>query len=264
MFTRKWVAGQANMAGKSRGSMAESGGREALAIRASGLSKAYGPHLVLRGLDLSLPWGEFLTVFGPNGSGKTTLIKVLATIARPDAGEVEIAGFDLKKNPTAVRRNIGVVTHQPLLYADLTPRENLRFHGRMFGLKDLDERIEQAADMVGLRPHLSRRVGTLSHGLQKRASLARAVLHDPPILLLDEPETGLDQEALEMLSAIASAGERGRRSVLMATHSLDRGLALGDRVAILANGRIAFEEERAMVDEATLRDIYGRHTRVAP
>ncbi len=264
MFTRKWVAGRANMAGKPRGSMAESGGREALAIRASGLSKAYGPHLVLRGLDLSLPWGEFLTVFGPNGSGKTTLIKVLATIARPDAGEVEIAGFDLRKNPTAVRRNIGVVTHQPLLYADLTPRENLRFHGRMFGLKDLDERIEQAADMVGLRPHLSRRVGTLSHGLQKRASLARAVLHDPPILLLDEPETGLDQEALEMLSAIASAGERGRRTVLMATHSLDRGLALGDRVAILANGRIAFEEERAMVDETTLRDIYGRHTRVAP
>ena len=243
--------------------MAESGGREALAIRASGLSKAYGPHLVLRELDLSLPWGAFLTVFGPNGSGKTTLIKVLATIARPDEGEVAIAGFDLRKEATAVRRNIGVVTHQPLLYADLTPRENLRFHGRMFGLKNLDERIEQAADMVGLRPHLSRRVGTLSHGLQKRASLARAILHDPPILLLDEPETGLDQEALEMLSAIASAGERGRRTVLMATHSLDRGLALGDRVAILANGRIAFEEDRSMVDEDTLRESYGRYTRVA-
>ena len=263
MLHWKWVAGQANMAGKPRGSMAELGGREALAIRASGLSKAYGPHAVLRALDLTLAWGEFLTVFGPNGSGKTTLIKLLATLSRPDGGEVAIAGFDLRKEPTAIRRNIGVVTHQPLMYADLTARENLKFHGRMFGLKQLDDRIEQVAELVGLRPHLSRRVGVLSHGLQKRASLARAILHDPPILLLDEPETGLDQEALEMLSALASAGERGRRSVLMVTHSLERGLALGDRVAILMDGRIAFEEERAMVDEAALRDAYGRHTRVA-
>ena len=244
--------------------MEESGGRQPLAIHASGLSKSYGPHLALRGLDLSLPWGGFLALLGPNGSGKTTLIKVLATIARPDSGEAQIAGYDLRKEPAAVRRNIGVVTHQPLLYADLTCRENLRFHGRMFGLKQLDDRIEQAADTVGLRPHLSRRVGTLSHGLQKRASLARAILHDPPILLLDEPETGLDQEALDMLSALASAGERGRRSVLMATHSLERGLALCDRVAILAGGRIAFQEERAMVDAAMLRDAYGRHARVAP
>ena len=245
-------------------SMVEADGFGPLAIHVKGLSKSYGPQAVLRDLDLSLPWGDFLTVFGPNGSGKTTLIKVLATMSRPDRGDVTIAGYDLKKDPTAIRRNIGVLTHQPLLYGDLTARENLKFHGRMFGLSRLDERIEQAADLVGLRPHLSRRVGVLSHGMQKRASLARAILHDPPILLLDEPETGLDQEALGMLTDMVSAGDRGRRTVLMATHSLERGLALGNRVAILTGGRIAYQEERALVDEEMLRGAYGRLTQVAP
>ena len=107
-------------------------------------------------------------------------------------------------------------------------------------------------------------MSVLSHGLQKRASLARAILHDPPILLLDEPETGLDQEALGMLTDMVSAGDRGRRTVLMATHSLERGLALGNRVAILMGGRIAYQEERALVDEAVLRGAYGRFTQVAP
>ena len=243
--------------------MVEADDYGSLAIHVKGLSKTYGPQAVLRDLDLSLPWGDFLIVFGPNGSGKTTLIKVLATMSRPDRGDVTVAGFDLKKDPTAIRRNIGVVTHQPLMYGDLTARENLRFHGRMFGLKGLEERIDRAAGLVGLVPHLERRVSVLSHGMQKRASLARAILHDPPILLLDEPETGLDQEALGMLSEMVTAGERGRRTVLMATHSLERGLALGNRVAILTGGKIAYQEERALLDEATFRGAYGRFTQAA-
>ena len=242
--------------------MVEADGNGSLAIHVKGLSKSYGPQVALSGLDLSLPWGDFLVILGPNGSGKTTLIKVLATISRPDRGDVWVAGFDRRKNPTAIRRNIGVVTHQPMLYGDLTARENLRFHGRMFGLTRLEERIEKAAALVGLVPHLARRVSVLSHGMQKRASLARAILHDPPILLLDEPETGLDQEALSMLRDVATAGERGRRTVLMATHSLELGLELGNRVAILTGGRIAYQEERALIDESSLRCAYGRFTRV--
>ena len=260
---KEGAVGRAKKGEHAGSSMAEADGYGPHAIHVKGLTKSYGPQAVLRSLDLSLPWGDFLTVFGPNGSGKTTLIKVLATMSRPDQGDVTVAGYDLRKEATAIRRNIGVVTHQPLLYGDLTARENLRFHGRMFGLTGLDERIERAADLVGLRPHLSRRVSVLSHGLQKRASLARAILHDPPILLLDEPETGLDQEALAMLSEMVAAGDRGRRTVLMATHSLERGLALGNHVAILTGGRIAYQSERALVDEEMFRGTYGSFTQVA-
>ncbi|MDP6494963.1 MAG: ABC transporter ATP-binding protein [Dehalococcoidia bacterium] len=226
------------------------------------MTKIYGPQVVLRSLDLELSWGNFLVVFGPNGSGKTTLIKVLATIARPTKGEVSVAGFDLKRNPSAIRRNIGVVTHQPLLYGDLTGWENLMFYGRMFALPNLEERIEKAVDLMGASSFLGRKVGILSHGMQKRLSLARAILHDPPILLLDEPETGLDQQALEMLGQMMGTGERGRRTVLMATHSVERGLALGNQVAILSGGKIAFHEDRTTMDEAVFKGTYGRFTGV--
>jgi len=240
--------------------MVESNNNCPLAIKVRGLTKTYGPQLVIRGLNLELAWGDFLIIFGPNGSGKTTLVKILATVTKPSNGEVVVAGFDLKRNPSAIRRNIGLVTHQPFLYPELTARENLQFQGKMFTLTGLEERIENIADRIGVHSFLERRVSILSHGIQKRFSLARAILHDPPILLLDEPETGLDQEALDMLGNVMSIGEKGRRTVLMTTHSLERGLALGNRVAILAGGRIAFHEERDSIDEAMFKGIYGKFT----
>jgi heme exporter protein A len=243
--------------------MVEADVHGSLAIRVRGLTKVYGPQVVLRDLEMDLSWGDFLIVFGPNGSGKTTLIKVLATISRPTEGEVMVAGFDLKRNPAAVRRNIGLVAHQPLLYGDMTGIENLRFHGRMFGLSHLEERIEKAADLMGATSFLGRKASILSHGMQKRLSLARAILHDPPILLLDEPETGLDQEALEMLGQMMGSGERGRRTVLMVTHSVERGLALGNQVAIMTGGKIAFHGDRSNVDEDMLKSTYSRFTGVA-
>ena len=242
--------------------MVESDGAGPLAIQVKGLTKTYGAQVILKDLDLDVPWGAFLTVFGTNGSGKTTLIKVLATLSRPAKGQISLAGFDLKENAAGIRRNIGMVTHQPMLYGDLTALENLKFHGKMFGLKDLDERIENATQIMGLGRFLTKRVSTLSHGMQKRVSLAKATLHDPPILLLDEPETGLDQEALGMLRDVMVAGDRGRRTVLMVTHSVERGLALGNRVAILAGGKIAFHENRDRVDEEEFKVAYSRFTGV--
>ena len=241
--------------------MLEAEGSASLAIQVRGLTKSYGPQVVLQDLDLCLPWGGFLTIFGPNGSGKTTLIKVLATLSRPARGEVRVAGFDLKRETAAVRRNIGLVTHQPLLYGDLTALENLMFHGKMFGLSHLEERIERAAGLMGIGPYMRRKVATFSHGMQKRLSLARAILHDPPVLLLDEPETGLDQEALSMLEGVVF-GERGRRTVLMVTHSLERGLALSNRVAILMGGRIAYEADRSLLSEAGFKGTYRELTGV--
>ena len=239
--------------------MVEADGNGSLAIEVRGLTKTYGPQVVLRDLDLSLAWGDFLVVFGPNGSGKTTLIKVLATVSSPTKGEVKVAGFDLKRNPWAIRRNIGLVTHQPLLYGDLTGLENLKFHGKMFALTHLEERIEKTADLMGVSSYLGRKVGILSHGMQKRLSLARASLHRPPILLLDEPETGLDEEAQGFLDVLLAGESDAPRTVLMTTHNLDRGLALGDRVAILAQGRIAYQDSRRNLDPAEFRSAFAHY-----
>ena len=234
------------------------------AIQIKGLSKSFGEGPVLRNLDLDVGWGERFVLFGGNGSGKTTLIKTLATLARPDAGLIRIAGWDGRRQGTMLRRSIGVVTHQPLLYDELTGYENLRFYGRMYRVLDLDQRIRVVAAQVGVAQRLSARVRTLSHGMQKRLSLARALLHDPPLLLLDEPETGLDQEALELLDAVLAPSDDIPRTVLMTTHNLDRGLALGDKVAILAGGRIAYQESRSTLDVAGFHGTFLRYLEATP
>jgi heme exporter protein A len=218
---------------------------------------------VLKDLDLDLAWGNIQAIFGANGSGKTTLVRILASLTRPDSGRIQIAGRDLRSNSIALRRLVGVVSHQPLLYGDLTGYENLRFYGRMFQLQDVEASIEQAAVQIGVLDLLNRQVRTLSHGMQKRISIARAILHNPPILLLDEPETGLDQEALDYLEAMLENGKVLRRTVLMTTHSLERGLYLSDRVAILAKGRIVYEESCQNLDASVLRDAISTHMEVS-
>ncbi|MFQ5988033.1 MAG: ABC transporter ATP-binding protein, partial [Dehalococcoidia bacterium] len=150
---------------------------EEWAVEVGGLTKSFGRQLVLRGIDLRVKKGEFLTIFGPNAAGKTTLIKILATLSRPSSGEVRLAGLQLQDDATEIRRRVGVVTHQTLLYDDLTVRENLRFYGRMYDVANLEERIATVIRQVGLEARLHDRVRTLSHGMQKRASIARAVIH---------------------------------------------------------------------------------------
>ena len=218
---------------------------------------------MLKDLDMEVGWGERFVLFGGNGSGKTTLIKTLATLARPDSGLIRVAGLDTRHQGVVLRRFIGVVTHQPLLYDELTGYENLRFYGRMYRVPNIDQRIQVVADQIGVAHHLDTRVRTLSNGVQKRLSLARALLHDPPVLLLDEPETGLDQEALELLDALLISSE-SPRTVLMTTHNLDRGLALGDKIAVLAGGRIAYQESRDTLDVAGFRGMFLRHLEAAP
>lgn len=208
-----------------------------------------------------MPWGRVLTVLGPNGSGKTTLVRVLATLTRPDSGDVRIAGFDPARQGPVTRRLTGVVTHEPMLYDELTGYENLRFAGRMFDLDSLDDRIEAVAGQLSVTSRLDQRVGVLSHGLQKRFTIARALLHDPLVLLMDEPETGLDPEALAMLDAIVRDGSRPFRTVLMTTHSVERGLRLGDSLAILARGEIVYQQaDASTATPESVRAAYFRHT----
>ena len=234
------------------------------AISVRGLCKDFGDEPVLWDLDLSVGWGEILVIFGANGVGKTTLLKVLSTQARPDSGEVWVGGVERKHKPGAIRRMIGVVAHRPLLYEDMTCMENLLFFGRMYGLKDLHERARARLRLVGLDGHGQRKVRTLSHGMQKRLAIARATLHDPAVLLMDEPEAGLDQEALEMLGRQLWSWKEMGRAVVMTTHNLEQGLAWGDRVAILSGGKIAFEESRHSLDVASFTGTYRQLLEATP
>ena len=243
-------------------SASEDTGRE-LAIEVKGLTKSYGRTLVLRGLDLKVRWGEVIAILGPNGSGKTTLIKALATLTRPDEGTIRIANLSTSRSGERIRRVIGVVTHDSLLYPDLTGYENLSFYARMFRLDSIDERVRTVTEKLGMTSRLDQKVGTLSHGMQKRFSIARALLHDPLVLIMDEPESGLDQEALTLLDAVITDRETPMRTVLMTTHNLERGLALADRVAILSGGRIAHEEPGKSTAAAEMREAYFRYTGVS-
>jgi heme exporter protein A len=223
------------------------------------LVKAFGSRAVLKGVDLSVSEGEFLTLVGPNGAGKTTLMNVISTLTKATGGQVRIAGYDLADGAVQLRRQIGLVSHKTLLYDDLSAEQNLRFYARMYDVPGADNRIETVLRQVGLWGRQRDPVRTYSRGMQQRLAIARAMLHEPPILLLDEPDTGLDQHAAAMLSELLHEVGATRRTVLMTTHNLERGLELGDRVAILAGGRIAYQAETSDLDKDRFREVYYQH-----
>ena len=226
------------------------------AIRVRKLTKAFGHLTALRGVDLELAEGEFLTLFGPNGAGKTTLIRILASLARPSSGTVHIRGQDLGKEATAVRRQIGLISHQPLLYGDLTADENLRFFAQLYDLPDAAARINAVLEQVGLVSRRRDPVRTYSRGMVQRLTIARAVLHDPAIMLLDEPYTGLDLQAADMLRGVLKELAASNRTVILTTHNLEQGLEMCDRAAVLNRGRIGWQGQRGEVDLDSMKEIY--------
>lgn len=226
------------------------------AVRVEGLTKFFGPLRVLRGLDLTLKKGDFLVIFGANGAGKSTFIKILSTLSRPTSGRVFIEGFDLEKQAEQIRQSIGVLLHSSLLYNELTIYENLNFYGRMFHVSNLDEKIKETVAQVGLEARMMQRVGTLSHGMQKRVSLARALLHDPSLLLFDEPESGLDFNALQALMEIIKGPSGKKRSAIITTHNIEQGFEWASHVAILARGQIQFIKDKNDISEASFLNTY--------
>jgi len=234
-------------------------------IEARGVGKVFGLRPVLRGVDLTVAEGEFLTLFGPNGSGKTTFLRILATLSRPTTGLVRIAGYELPGQAAAVRRSLGMVAHQPLLYPDLSAEENLRLYARLYGVSGEAERVAEVLEMVGLLPRARDVVGTFSRGMQQRLAIGRALLHRPSILLLDEPYTGLDQDAASILDGVLreALAASDRPTVLMTTHDLGRGLALCDRVAILSRGKIAYEAPGDALDVTGFSATYAEVTGMA-
>jgi heme exporter protein A len=209
-------------------------------LEARELARRYGPIRAVDGISFSLNEGELLTVFGPNGAGKSTLLGMLAGSLRPHGGEILFRGKMRDPGMTDWRREIGLLSHRTFLYGALTARENLSFFGKLYDLPDLDRRVDARLAEVGLTEHMDRRVRGFSRGMRQRAALARTLLHDPSLVFLDEPFTGLDVHASALLREVLFRLKDGLRTVVLVTHNLSEGLALADQVAIQARGRFAF------------------------
>ena len=225
-------------------------------IKVRHLVKRFGLKTILRGLDFDVRPGEFVALLGPNGSGKTTFLRILASLSHPSLGEVYIAGFRLPHQAASVRARLGIVSHLPLLYGDLTAEENLRFYGRLYGVLRLDERITEMLEMVGLELRRRDLVRTFSRGMQQRLAIGRAVLHDPDVLLFDEPYTGLDQDASAMLDDILRSVAVQGRTVVMTSHDLGRAEGLATRFDILTRGVIAASATRKEIGKTNLLSFY--------
>lgn len=232
------------------------------AIEVEGLSKSFGNNRALSDIDLKVGRGEHVTIFGPNGAGKTTLVKVLSTLSKPSAGTVRVDGEDIRNNPAKIRRRIGMVSHETFLYGDLTVYENLRFYGKMYDVTDLEENIREVVSRVRLESRLHDRVGILSHGMQQRVSIARAVIHNPAVLFLDEPEVGLDTRAVVMLRDVLESVNTPERTIVMTTHNLKQWVEMGDRVVILDRGKIVYQASKGDFDIADFLEIYESYTGV--
>jgi heme ABC exporter ATP-binding subunit CcmA len=220
------------------------------------LSKSFGRKRILRDMNLEVRKGEFIALFGPNGAGKTTLIKIMATLARPSSGTIEINGYDLNEDSIEIRRSIGVLSHNPLLYDDLTLKENLMFYSRMYGLKKKEKDILGLIKSVGLLHRANDRVGEFSRGMKQRAAVARVVLHNPPVLLLDEPYTGLDFKAWDMLNGMLGEYHKKGKTIFLITHNVDLGYENADRLAVLAQGKVAYDCKKTDLDLVSFKDKY--------
>lgn len=225
-------------------------------IEVRGLTKTYGLLPVLRGVNLTVEAGEFVTLVGANGAGKSTLLTILATLAKPTDGTVKIGGWPLPQQANRVRRHIGLVSHQSLLYRDLSAEENLQFYARLYQLQDRDALVEAALRRVGLSVRARDPVRTFSRGMKQRLTIARATLHAPDVLLLDEPYTGLDQDASRLLDELLLREKEFGRTILLITHNLLRGFNLSDRVAILSRGKIVREVVQHEVTDGEFMALY--------
>ncbi|MCW5888999.1 MAG: heme ABC exporter ATP-binding protein CcmA [bacterium] len=225
------------------------------AVRAAGLRRTYGATAVLAGVDLTVAPGDVVVLLGPNGAGKTTLLRTLATLLRPTAGTLELFGVDATRRPMEAKRRLGWVGHESGCYADLTAAENLAFHASVHGLVDAGARIAELVAWAGLEAAMRRPVRVYSRGMQQRLALARALLHRPSLLLLDEPYTGLDPHGAATLDALLADCARDGTAVVLSTHDSARIAALATHAVLLARGRIAWSG-RAPLDAATIADAW--------
>ena len=224
-------------------------------IVVSAVHKRFGRKRVLTGVNLSVEQGQVMALLGANGAGKSTLMRIISGLAKPDRGDVVLGGVSLRRAGHELRRYIGLVTHAPLLYDNLSALENLRFFARLYDMQGPEERIEAVLQAVDLWPRRRDAVRTYSRGMIQRLAIARAILHDPPVLLLDEPDTGLDPVSAEKLAGLIRTFGAANRAILLTTHNLERARTWADSIAFLQDGRIAFQEAARGLSEADLRRL---------
>jgi len=225
------------------------------AVEVRELTRAFGVRKALDGVDFELPQGAFLSVFGPNGAGKTTLVKVLTTLLNATSGTSRVLGLDVVADAVELRQHIGLISHNPLLYPDLTAEENLLFFAEMYGVENPAERVRELLASVELDHRRLDVTRTFSRGMLQRLSIARALLHKPEVLFLDEPYSGLDPHAMDILDNLI-AQIRGNHTFVMISHDLDKGLELCSHALILARGKVVLFEPIEALDVAAFRDTY--------
>jgi heme exporter protein A len=229
-------------------------------IEVRGLDKKFGHKTALRNINMVLKAGDSLALFGPNGAGKSTLIQVLCSLLRPTSGMVRIAGYEASRDREALHQIIGLIGHQTFLYPHLTAYENLKFYGSMYRVARLDLRIAAVLDLIGLSDSRNGAVQNFSRGMQQRLSIGRAIIHDPTIIFLDEPFSGLDQQGSEdFIKLILQFRDQGK-TMIMASHDLHLGLELCGRAAILKSGRMVYLQEVASISQNDFKNIYTQHT----
>jgi heme exporter protein A len=234
---------------------------EQATIVATDLTKVFGARRALDRVGFELPAGAFLSIFGPNGAGKTTLLRILSTLARPTSGNAQVLGFDLKEKPGDLRAHIGLISHKPLLYLDLSAEENLLLAARLYGVADPYERVGELLATVELTARRHDVVRTFSRGMTQRLAIARALVHDPQLVFLDEPYSGLDPRAVqifdELLHKVRQKSQDGKpRSFCMVSHDMDKGLALATHLLILERGKVVLFARKEDVNPGEFARLY--------
>ena len=226
------------------------------AIECKDLTKRFGDFKALKNINLSVDKNRILAILGHNGAGKSTLIRVLSTIMSPTEGKVFIDGKELKEDDTLLRSKIGLLSHNSYLYSNLSAKENLKFYSNLYNLKDPDKRIDEILKKVNLYDRRNDRVGTYSRGMTQRLSLARALLHQPSILLLDEPETGLDRDSMELLWEIVRTDDT-ERTVIFTSHNFQSTVKICDEFIIMKKGSVVHRQDNNGITESDLEKIYS-------
>ena len=228
-------------------------------LKVRNLSKNFGHLKALREVDLDLEKGNSIAIFGDNGAGKTTLIKIISTLMSPTSGKIFVNDLDIRTNGDKVRNSLGLISHSLFLYSELNAIENLRYFGRLYGVLDLDDRIKNLLGKFGLLPRMYDSVRTFSRGMLQRLALARAVIHNPDFLLLDEPFTGLDRSASQLLLKYLEEHKTGGGTSLLVTHNLQRGFESANQLAILSEGIMVWKSDSSSLSFEEFKEIYSKN-----
>lgn len=225
------------------------------AIETKKLTKVFGDRKALDKVSIEVPEGALLSIFGPNGAGKTTLVRTLATLSRATSGTALVAGFDAKEEPDKVREHIGLISHNPMLYPDLTAMENLMFTAQLYGVVNAEERVRELLRAVELDHRRFDVVRTFSRGMTQRLSIARALMNDPDVVFLDEPYAGLDPHAVEIFDGLIEQLRDGR-TFIMVSHDLQKGFDVCTHALVLALGRVVSYAPKEDIDFEQFRQLY--------